>query len=65
MIKYYFEINSSKIIQALLECYTSLIAGKTINEIQNIITDYPKRFNSLQTGRIRSGTNYGRSTFLK
>jgi hypothetical protein len=56
--KHYFETNQTKSIQALIESYTNLIAGKSILEIQNITSDYGRRFQTLNTGRIRAGTNY-------
>jgi hypothetical protein len=59
-IKYYFEVNQTKIIQSLIESYTNLIAGKSIADVQNITSEYYKRFAGLNTGRTRSGTNYSK-----
>jgi len=44
VVKHYFECSNTRIIQALLDSYTNLIAGKTITEVQNITLDYEKRF---------------------
>lgn len=64
MVKHYFETNQTKIIQALMESYTNLIAGKSIIEIQSITGDYSKRFDCLNTCRSRSGTNYSKNSSI-
>jgi hypothetical protein len=61
-LKYYFETNQLPIIQQLLESYTYLIAGKSITEVVNITSDSSKRFININTGRVRTVTNYAKMT---
>ena len=54
VIKHYFEVPGCKVVQAMVESYANLIAGKSISEVQAITSDYPKRFQSLNFIRSRS-----------
>lgn len=61
-IKHYFETNQLPVIQQLLESYTNLLTGKSISEVANITSDSSKRFVNINTGRVRTGTNFSKMT---
>ena len=61
-MKHYFETRDTSIIQALVESYTNLIAGKTINEIESITQSSFKKLEALGSGRVRNPTVYKKLT---
>jgi hypothetical protein len=57
-IKHYFDSTEGKVIQRLVESYSFLIMGKSITEIDNMSTEYSKKFGSIDSGRTRTATTY-------
>lgn len=56
IVKHYIETNETRTVQTLLECYTNLIAGKTVTEIQTITSGYVQRFDNLFKTKSRFAT---------
>ena len=60
-LKHYLETNQPKTIQQMMESYANLIAGRSISDVQNITSDSARRFVNMNTGRVRTGTNYSKN----
>ena len=48
-----FFTSQTKVIQTLIEIYCNLLVGKTINEIQDVVKNYDKKFEKIDTSRRR------------
>ena len=46
-----FFTSQTKVIQALIEIYCNLLAGKTINEMQDVVKDYDEKFKKIDSSR--------------
>lgn len=56
--KHYIECNQTNCIQTLLDCYSNLKAGKSLNEIQTILSGNSKRFETILNSKTRYFTTY-------
>jgi len=48
-----FFTSQTKVIQALIEIYCNMLAGKTINEMQDVVKDYDEKFKKIDSSRIK------------
>jgi hypothetical protein len=49
--KHYFETSQVIMLQWLAECYTGILSGKSMKDMNDIINNYDKRFGSIMGKR--------------